>query len=693
MAMRAFRSRVATRVMLSFLAVALIPVTIVAVVSFRAVTEQLAEQSRERLDRLAKSAGMTAMERLLWAADEADRLAGLPAWGDDLVLRAEVVGVAAIDDGSTQASKGRVGELPTLEPETLDRLGERPAIRITTDGSPPDILVAVSGSRPGSVVWARFDGDSLLTRSLDAADLPTTSGSCVLAAGRVALSCAHDEATPLAAAVAGRSVTRGVQELTFAGGPHLVAAWDIFLPSAFDADPWTAVVSESRTSIYAPISSFAWAFPLSLVLGICIIALLATVQIRRTLEPLKELSEGTERIARGELSGRVVVTSNDEFADLATSFNGMASQLESRFAVLDAGHAIDETALAGFDGDQIVDVYLKSCAQTFPGRRIAVVTADADRPWTHWATLAPGDTQPVRRLLPDARTCRARLQSAGSTVADESDSDLLGDLTPVGFRSADRPVALIPLRATGRLIGALAVGSRFGLPLDPGMIADASTLTGHATLGLSGARMVADLEDMSWGTIRAMARAVDAKSPWTAGHSERVTALAMALGRELGLDENDILLIERGGLLHDLGKIGVPASILDHPGGLTDEQFEVMKRHPVIGAEILEPVAAFAPILPLVRSHHERWDGSGYPDGLAGTEIHPLARILAVADVFDAMVSERPYRAAMDVELVHSIIEKDSGSSFEPAPVEALTAVLARGWNHSQAARTALTHV
>ncbi len=678
---------------MSFLAGAILPVTIMAGVSFRAVTEQLGEQSRDRLDLLSKSTGMAAMERVTWAREVADRLARDPGIDGASALPAGVNGIEVLAGDRVVVSRGRVSTRPTLDPSVLDALSQRPVVRMTTDGAPADLLLGVAHADPGTVVWVRFEADSLLTRALAMAELPTTAGVCVLGPGYAPLACDLEWADELAAAVAGQPPGRGVSEIRVGGERHLAAAWEVFLPSVFDAESWWVVVSESRASIYAPLRAFRWSFPLALTLGVAIIGLLASVQIRRTLDPLGQLTAGTERVARGELDGRVEVASNDEFADLAVSFNAMADQLEGRFALLAAGKRIDETSLAAFDYDRIVGAFLESCRTVFPRRRVAVVRTDESGGWRIWGALDPAGSGGRVAWAPRAPQLRACAEAAAEADVFEADGGAVGDLTYAGFEAADLPVTLVPLRASGRTVGALALGGREGHPPDERALADALILVRHAALGVNGAGLVSDLEDMSWGTIRAMARAVDAKSPWTAGHSERVTVLGLALGRQLGLNEADLLLMERGGLLHDLGKIGVPASILDHPGGLTEEQFGIMKRHPVIGTEILQPIKAFAPILPLVRSHHERWDGSGYPDGLAGTDIHPLARILAVADVFDAMVSDRPYRSSMDVDLVHSIIRKGVGTSFAPEPVSALTAVLEQGWSQSEPTLEGWAHV
>jgi HD-GYP domain-containing protein (c-di-GMP phosphodiesterase class II) len=204
-------------------------------------------------------------------------------------------------------------------------------------------------------------------------------------------------------------------------------------------------------------------------------------------------------------------------------------------------------------------------------------------------------------------------------------------------------------------------------------------LVDRLAIGLASVSSRDDLAQLSRGSIQALARAVDAASEWTAGHSERVTTLAGQLGAQMGLEASDLQRLERGSLLHDVGKVGIPASILDKQGALTPEEWRLMQLHPVIGERILSPIATLQDILPLVRSHHERLDGTGYPDGLVGDAIHPLARILAVADVFDALHSDRPYRAGLPVDLVVQRIAADAGTHFDPAVVAALQSLHVAG--------------
>lgn len=172
-------------------------------------------------------------------------------------------------------------------------------------------------------------------------------------------------------------------------------------------------------------------------------------------------------------------------------------------------------------------------------------------------------------------------------------------------------------------------------------------------------------------TVQALAETIEAKDQYTQGHCERVRSLAVRLARELKLPEDQIEPLEFAALLHDIGKIGIPERILNKVGPLDPEEVEVIKMHPLIGAQILSIVEFFAPAINGVRHHHERWDGTGYPDGVAGEDIDPLARIITLADTFDAMAQSRPYRKALPLEAVLEEIRSESGKQFSPEVVAA----------------------
>jgi putative nucleotidyltransferase with HDIG domain len=179
-------------------------------------------------------------------------------------------------------------------------------------------------------------------------------------------------------------------------------------------------------------------------------------------------------------------------------------------------------------------------------------------------------------------------------------------------------------------------------------------------------RRFADLQALSVGTFEALARTIDAKSPWTAGHSQRVTWIGVRIAAELGLPAEEIERLRYGGLLHDIGKLGVPGRILDKRGRLSPAEAKIIRMHPELGAKILEPIAAYAPMIPVVLEHHERYDGSGYPRRLVGDQISLGGRIFAVADVVDAMLSDRPYRGGIPLDRVARYIADQAGHAFDP---------------------------
>ena len=184
------------------------------------------------------------------------------------------------------------------------------------------------------------------------------------------------------------------------------------------------------------------------------------------------------------------------------------------------------------------------------------------------------------------------------------------------------------------------------------------------------------LADLYLATIKSLALAIDAKDQYTHQHILRVQRYAVATAKHMGLTGVELEAINTGALLHDIGKLGVPEYVLLKPGRLTDEEFAKIKKHPEIGAAILDPVEFPWPVLPVVRSHHEKWDGTGYPDGLKGEEIPRTARILAVADVYDALTSSRSYRNAWTHERACDVIRRDRGTHFDPAVADAFLGVI-----------------
>jgi putative nucleotidyltransferase with HDIG domain len=175
--------------------------------------------------------------------------------------------------------------------------------------------------------------------------------------------------------------------------------------------------------------------------------------------------------------------------------------------------------------------------------------------------------------------------------------------------------------------------------------------------------------------VLAFANALDAKSPWTMGHSERVAFFALAIAKEMQFNEYDMEMLKIGSLLHDIGKLGTYDVILEKTEPLTAKEWELIKMHPAKGADILNPVGQLQKVIPIVKYHHERFDGTGYPEGLKDREIPLAARILCVADSFDSLIADRPYKRAMEREQAFVHVKQNAGTQFDPDVVKAFLKV------------------
>jgi putative nucleotidyltransferase with HDIG domain len=192
-------------------------------------------------------------------------------------------------------------------------------------------------------------------------------------------------------------------------------------------------------------------------------------------------------------------------------------------------------------------------------------------------------------------------------------------------------------------------------------------------------RAAEENKQMFMGTIRSLAAAIDAKDPYTRGHSERVAHYSEMIAKSMGLSEDEVEVVRIGALMHDVGKIGIEDKILGKAGPFTEDEFEIMKQHPLKGAVILEPVVQLKEMVPVMKSHHENIDGSGYPQGLTGGEIPLHAKIVSVADTFDAMTTNRPYQKAMEITYVFERMRGFIGKKFDEEIVEALIAAYEEG--------------
>lgn len=224
----------------------------------------------------------------------------------------------------------------------------------------------------------------------------------------------------------------------------------------------------------------------------------------------------------------------------------------------------------------------------------------------------------------------------------------------------------VPLRIQQRMLGFIALASYTrGKKFDEGQRKLLSIIGSRAAAAIENARLYEDLQATFQQTIEGLAKTIDKMDRYTAGHSDRVAMYAVYLAQKLGLNAQEIEIVRQSALMHDIGKIGCVLN-LNKPGKLTADEYEVFKKHPAFGRDILDPIRFLHPLIPGVHLHHERWDGRGYPLKLKGNEIPIIARIISVADTYDAMTSHRSYRRALPHEVAVAEIERCSNSQFDP---------------------------
>jgi putative nucleotidyltransferase with HDIG domain len=678
------KTRVARRLLALFTLSAFLPVAAMAVISLLVVNRQLEDQSRERLRQLAKNAGMSVLQQLQTVETGLRFLAqGGPseAWLDAALQEGTAVirSFAVVrPDGTVAFARGRDFERPGLSDAQRAVLASGRMAVVGTVGVAGDVVTVLADQAddPGSaLLWAVVEAAPIWSPAVTLTSLPTVSEFCLIGPGGSPTYC-RSGGTRFAAALAGVAPDRPLGTFGWEDrdGRYIVGHWSFFPPGTAGGAPWNVLVAESSSGFRAPLADFSKSFVLVLVLGMSTVFLLANAQIRRTTDPLAALDAGTRRIASGDLSTRVEVDTPDEFGALAGSFNAMASHLNEQFTQLEAARSIDRAVLTAFNTDDVVHTILDRIPALVPCRSAGILLADrAGGPATlNWLTSVPslGGT-----------SLRLTTEDLAWLTAHPTYGVIDGGHPP--FARAVRaglghgPLMVLPLVVKEKVRGALLLERATDEPLREADVRAARRLANQAAVALDDVSLVKELEEMSWGALRALARAIDAKSRWTAGHSERVTELALALGRQMGLADDEMEAIHRGGLLHDIGKIGVPAAVLDSPNVLTPAERELVVQHPTIGARILEPIRAFHTVLPIVAQHHERWDGTGYPAGLKGDGIDRLARIVAVADAYDAFVSPRPYRVATSPEAGVRAIQDGAGTQFDPEVAAAFVSRMA----------------
>ncbi len=679
------RSRVARRLFLLFLLCALVPIGLLGLLSVREVGSQLREQREDGLVELSRAQTMTVYERINLLHSQLLRSLETSA-GAELRLPDAFV-AAAVGTSNRVTLEGQLLGWPHL-PDPTGELERREPVLVSTVGSDrvPRLLIGVGRGNEG-VFWAEVESAYLWWGPAREKTLALNQELHVFGAdfsllyttleeefgGESAL--VPDQLRP--DSTTGSAPNRGAFEWktetqSFLGGlarlpPHHGGL--------------AIVVSEPISELLAPLETFKVQFLLVLFAALLSVLLASASQIRRSLDPLEKLQHGTRRIARREFDTPVEIDSGDEFEELADSFNSMSSTLARQFAALTTMSEIGQSVLSKLASESVVISALDRVGEVLPMEAVALTLFDSAEPGIRtrtWFRLARSRSgAPSAAPVELSGHLHGReielLHPVSRSLAIERPGAFPPWLAP--FESVGAGLHVFPLRIEGELCGALSLGNSALDVLTDEDLDRARQLTDQIAVALSNARLVSNLEQLSNGTLTALARAVDTKSSWTRGHSERVAISGRLLGRTLGMGEEEQDLLYRGGMLHDIGKIGVPSAILDKPGKLDEREWVLMRSHVEKGARILEPIPGFDEVLPIVWEHHERIDGRGYPKGLRGDQISLHGKIFAIVDVFDAIRSRRPYRGSVDFHDVVGMIREGSGTEFEPTVVEAFLEV------------------
>lgn len=682
------RSRLGHRIFWLFVVCALLPISLLAFVTWLNVTSQLREQNRRQLVQLTREVAMTVFERLGFLQDSLELVAsemqvnsGKGFSSADLSassanLTRQFNGVTLLTpSGKSQLLLGRTPPQVHFSGKEEKVLSEGKSILSTVPCEEAQLCILISRRPSADDTRVTLVAEIKPSYLWNEEDLPADSDLCVLDASGRLLFCSGQAPPSFPAHIT--KTSSGAFDWQAGGTAYLAQYWNLPLGGSFSTPHWTVVASQPTPDTLAPLAHFRTSLVLVFLLTVWIVLLLSVVQIRRNLVPLGKLKEGTRGISQGKYGERVVIESGDEFEELADSFNAMAGRIEKQLNSLRTFNEIDRAILSEWETDKIVDTVSTRLGDLIPFETVAISLFDAEDPSSadnYVYERARKAACPKQKFVVSAEELRELREHPDVSVATE-DQRLPSYLQSLSSRGM-KFFLKAPILLDGRTAALICLGHSSANVWNEDDKQSARQLADQVGVALTNLQLVRKLNQLHWGALAALARAIDAKSPWTLGHSERVTDFAITLAQEMGLPPHELEIMRRGGLVHDVGKIGVPAAILNKPDKLTTEEMRQMREHVNIGVRILQPIPGFAESMPIVAQHHEWVNGQGYPNRLQGQEISLHARILAVADCFDALVSDRPYRPGIPLPKVIQMICNGAGTQFDPRIVEVFRKVM-----------------
>lgn len=398
--------------------------------------------------------------------------------------------------------------------------------------------------------------------------------------------------------------------------------------------------------------------------------------IRKSVMTISGLTEHVKEVVNGNISKIELLNEDNEIGELARYFDDVAKKLEVKIKELEISkkliqgifHKIGEATTSSRGIDSLLELILQSISGATGARGGFIMLVDKDASDIKPLVVYSEDNQnpklsPVK--INDAKGAIAR--------AFREDKPIVASQDDIWANNFDvKSLLCMPLDYKNNVIGIIAIyDKKHGLSFSTDDLILFKDVASQTAMAIANFQLNADIEKAYLDTIKALAMAVEAKDPYSGGHLDRVAGYATNIGNKLGLLQEDIKGLHDGSYLHDLGKIGIRDDILQKNGKLTPEEFEEMKKHAAIGETIIKPIKSLSKLSSIVRSHQERWDGSGYPDGLKGEQIPLHARILAVADVYDALITERSYKKAMTKEEAKAELQKLAGVKLDKKIVAA----------------------
>jgi len=339
-------------------------------------------------------------------------------------------------------------------------------------------------------------------------------------------------------------------------------------------------------------------------------------------------------------------------------------------------YEISEAMGSSIELDDLLDIILNSTTKEFEADVASIYFVNEDKGDIELKATAGTIDRAVEELIFDLclEIISKTITGSGSVLFVDPDSDFSSELPSL------KSCICHPLMAGGKVQGALlVVRVRNPHPFTQGQLTALGILASKAAVAIEKSNLYEDLKETYFATVESLANAIEARDTYTRGHTERVYKLSRIIADELGWTEKELGDLRIGGILHDIGKIGVPDSILKKQGPLTDEEFEIMKKHPEAGVRMVESIPFLKPALPYILCHHERHDGKGYPRGLNGEEIPKPGKLLAVVDTIDAVTSDRSYRKGRSLAEAIEEIKSCSGTQFDPVVVAACVSAYEKG--------------